>query len=608
VFEDGFEAAQRTGIPYQVADAAVELGITHWRRYENVARRALGSAGSAAISASTLDSLGNNPATNGEVKDLVASQLRQVEGENWMGRDDYDRALALFTKAVDAFPDHTTARRHYYMALAERERWEELASVTTARVKTAIWDAPTHFARGLALHRLNRGVEAQAAFDSALVLLTDPERDRLTSLGRLLRTAPRAKGQTSDSAAYAAGDRTSRIFTDSLYWQLSDPLALTPENEHRNEFLARVVYAELRWTQDDFDRRGADSDRGEVWIRYGPPDQRFTSGANGFDGVSETWIYNSGVAFTFNAPASFGTARYAQNSYTRARELKAQQPASWANVPINQRIDSIHVQVARFRAVGDSSDLIIVAELPVDSLLRGLDVTRAPVDVGMGVWTGPSVVLMRDSTRVVIDPRDRVNAPRLRAWRERLPAGQHVYRVEALQPDGMRGARALGHMRLSANTGFGASDLLVAERVAARDGVAARRWRDLIVAPNAGTFRRGEPIGLVWETYGLQAAPEGGARYRVTVTVERRFGSKASAFVANVIGGVTGATGLSARENDKGRAALRFERSAPATDVALDWLTLDMGNASAGRYLVTVEVLDLVANVATTTSRMVQIQ
>ena len=525
-----------------------------------------------------------------------------------MGRGEYDAALDLFKRAIDAFPDHPAARRHYYMALAERERWEELAAVTTARAKTAVWDAPTQFARGLALHRLNRGTEAQAAFDSALALLSDQERSRLTSLGRILRTAPRAKGQPSDSASYASGDLASRTYTDSLYWQLADPMALTPENEHRNEFLARVVYAELRWTQDDFDRRGADSDRGEVWIRYGPPQQRFTTGSSGFDGNAETWIYSTGASFTFNTPASFGTARYAGQSFTRAQELKAVQPASWANVPIDRRIDSIQVQLARYRAPGDSADLVMVAELPVDSLIAGIDVTKVPLDLGMGMWTGPSVVLLRDSTRVYVDKNDLVNAPRLRAWRERLPAGDHVFRVEALQPDGLRGARALGRVKLRNDAGFGASDLLVATRVAPKEGVTPQRWRDLIVAPNAGTFRRGEPIGIVWETYGLQPAKDGGAHYEVTVTLERRFNSKAGAFVANVIGGVSGIAGRSAKEDNKGRAALRFERTSPNPEVALDWITLDVGNAQPGRYLVIVEITDVESRKVATLVRSVFIR
>ena len=49
-------------------------------------------------------------------------------------------------------------------------------------------------------------------------------------------------------------------------------LTLTNENEYRLEFLARVVFADFRWTDDDLNLRGADSDRGDIYVRYGPPD------------------------------------------------------------------------------------------------------------------------------------------------------------------------------------------------------------------------------------------------------------------------------------------------------------------------------------------------
>ena len=43
-----------------------------------------------------------------------------------------------------------------------------------------------------------------------------------------------------------------------MYWMMSDPLALTNENEFRIEFLSRVVYADFRFTHEDMNIRGAD--------------------------------------------------------------------------------------------------------------------------------------------------------------------------------------------------------------------------------------------------------------------------------------------------------------------------------------------------------------
>lgn len=605
-FEKALAAAEAHGSPWTQAEAADELGMAHWRRYEVMARRRLTSS-TVRFTGESLDAIAANGNFPREARNFVETMTYEVEGDSWMGRSEYERAVELFARALKAFPEHPRARRHYYMSLADRERWTELAEVAGERAKAAQWDAQALFAQGLALHRLGKGAPAQAAFDSALAIVGDGERQRLTNLARLLRTAPRRRGEASDSAKYASGSPGDRAFTDSLYWQMADPLALTPENEHRTEFLARVAYAELLWTSDDLDRKGADSDRGEIWIRFGPPAIRFGLPPSGPSDHRDFWLYADGTAFTFITPPTWGTARFSPTGYQLAQEAKATRAVSWRNVPIDNRIDSILVQPVRFRAAGDSADVVLVADLPVDSLFAGVELTRAPLDVAVGVWTGPSVVLLRDSTRVTVDVQDMVNAPRLRTWRERLPVGEHVFRVEALQPDGMRGARALGALTVTAETGFGTSDLLVAERVAARESAVPARWRDLLFAPNAGRFRRGEPIGLVWETYGLTPSPEGGVKYRVAVTLARRFESKAGAFVANVVSGVAGAAGLSAKERD-GRAGIRYERTAAASPVTLDWLSLDIGKAPPGRYRVTIEVTDLVANRVTTTSRVVQVE
>lgn len=606
VFEEGVRAAEAHGTPWEIAEASDELGMAHWRRYETVARRRM-TFGSVRFTGDAVDAMAANANYPSEARNFVESMTAEVKSENWMGRSEYEQALELFTRALTAAPDHPKARRHYYMALADRERWDELADVTTSRVRKAPWDATALFAQGLALYRGGHAAPAQAAFDSALAYVGSEERARLTNLARLLRTAPRKRGEPSDSAGYATATPEGRVVFDSLYWQLADPLSLTPENERRLEFVARVVFAELMWTSDDLDRHGADSDRGEIWIRYGPPRYRFGLPPSGTTDNREMWLYPDGTAYTFLVPPTWGTARYSQTSRTIAEEAKAATGVSWRNVPIETRIDSVMVQAARFRGTKDSSDVIIVGELPLDSLLHGVELKKVPLDVAAGIWTGLSTVLLRDSTRLTVDAGDLVNAPRVRAWRERLPAGEHVYRVEALQPDAMRGARALGRLRVLADTGFATSDLLVAARVSARESAPPRRWRDLILAPSAGRFARGEPIGLLWETYGLKGNAEGSVRYRVAVTLTRRFESKAGAFVARVVSGVGGSTGLAAQERG-GKAGLRYERTAPAGDVALDWLSLDVGAAPAGQYRVTIEVTDLVANRVTTTSRLVRIE
>ena len=586
LFERALVAARRANDSLLVAEAADELGMVHWRRYEAVADRQ---------NVNVVQHLNLDRYAFGDGRELreALAGLTWNTGE-WSGQADYFRAADLFAEAARHFPNHARAVRHSFMALAERGRWEELRQVAAQRLDAAPWDPQGWLALGLAAHRLSDERAAQAAFDSALVFLSPVDRDRYTRLSRILR--PKTSDTTSmgDSVRFAAVAPEARAAMERVYWMLSDPLALTPENEHRLEFLARVAYAELRWTSDDFDLRGADTDRGDVWVRYGPP--ALVAGFPPENGVSSLlWLYSHGLAFVFRTPPTYGTATFAGDYAERARLERLRTPVRWDNLEIGRRIDSIAVQLARFRGAGDSTDVFLAADIPVDSLTAGLDVRRGALDVDLRVYGADARVVVRDSTRTSVEVGSR-EAPRTRAWRERLGPGTHVYRVEALQPDAMRGARALGAVRTGSGSGFAMSDVLVAARVLPRQGSSGEgggaRWSEFNIVPNVGTFHRGESVALLWETYALQAK-NGGSRYRVAVTLERVRKRGAAAFAARVVGGAASAVGRNARGN--GRVRLTYDRQAPAAPVAVEYLTLDLGQAPAGRYRLAVEVTDLVS-------------
>lgn len=588
LFERALAAARRENDRLLVAEAADELGMVHWRRYEAVADRQNLSV----VQSLDLDRYAF--ADGRELREVIAG-LTWSAGE-WTGQLDYFRATDLFAEAARSFPDHARALRHTFMALAERARWDELLQVARRRLDAAPGDATAWLAQGLAAHRLGDERMAASAFDSALALLAPADRDRYTRLSRILR--PRARDTTamSDSVRFTMAPASARAAVERAYWALADPLALTPENEHRLEFLARVAYAELRWTSDDFDLRGADTDRGDIWVRYGPP--ALVAGFPPHNGVSSLlWMYGHGLAFVFRTPPTYGTATFAGDYAERARLERLNTPVRWDNLELGRRIDTVVVQVARFRATGDSTDVVLVADIPVDSLLAGVDVTRAAVDVEMRVYGGSADVVARDSTRTLV-VAGASDLPRTRAWRQRLGPGAHLYRVEALQPDVLRGARAVGAVRAgAAESGLAMSDVLLAARVLPRNGRDAERWSDFDVAPSASRFRRGESVALLWETYAL-GADRGASRYRVAVTVEReRRRGRAAAFATRVVGGAAGALGMSARGS--GRVTLAYDREVPARAVAVDHLTLDLGGAAPGRYRLSVEVTDRVAGTRT---------
>jgi GWxTD domain-containing protein len=77
------------------------------------------------------------------------------------------------------------------------------------------------------------------------------------------------------------------------FWQRRDPTPGTSENEYKEEHYRRIAYANVHFGQAF---PGWESDRGRIYIVYGPPDRIQTeSDRNGGDPgkPSESWHYHS---------------------------------------------------------------------------------------------------------------------------------------------------------------------------------------------------------------------------------------------------------------------------------------------------------------------------
>jgi GWxTD domain-containing protein len=590
-FEHAIDAARRAGDSVLISEAADELGMVFWRRYEAVANRRIITTG---IHTFPVFALTERRA----VKNWLETATTPLPEPS--GQLDYLKATDWFEVARAADPTALRPSRHSFMALAEQERWEELIGATGARIDAVPDDETAWLALGLAAHRSGDYPRATQAFDRALTLLDPDERTRYTNLSRIL--GPK------DSVEYAHFSAEQRSEFDRIYWTAADPLSLTSDNEHRLEFLARIAFAELRWTSDDFMLRGADSDRGEIHIRYGPPPEivAMPPAQQGSDaGFSLVmWYYPiSNLHFVFRQPPSYGTATFDFEYHAVAKDARYVAPVMWTNVPVTMAMDTVPVQVVRFRGPADSIDVALFAHVPVRRLLRDLDLTSSTVDVALTLYRGAMRVVERDSARQSVSLRA-PDAVERRSWRRRLAPGEWGYRIEAQQAEGGAAARALGSVRLTTGRGFGMSDVLVADRVTPRADTAAR-WTDLLIEPSAGVLQPGQEIGVAWETYGL-AERQGQMRYGVELVLTTLELERGTGLRARIIGGVADLVGLSAEGQDQ--VSLSFERTRPLSAVALDYLTLDLVDAPPGRYRLTVEVRDLLTNREVFSSRELVIE
>jgi len=88
----------------------------------------------------------------------------------------------------------------------------------------------------------------------------------------------------------AKGNERKKLYDD--YWQQRDPTPLTKKNELQEEFFRRVDFANRNFSEITSNHAGWQTDRGKIYIVYGPPDEVSHSDSEIQMPATEIWYYN----------------------------------------------------------------------------------------------------------------------------------------------------------------------------------------------------------------------------------------------------------------------------------------------------------------------------
>lgn len=607
------QAAARHGAAAELADAEYWMARDDWKRYEHLANRYLFVGDAIAVDQAVLMN---------DWRDLETFLRRQVTPDpgdpGALSRLEAEEHLRT---AVAVNPRHIDAAGLLVVLLGEEERWPEAYEVARTVTRQAPDSGRAWVLRGLALTRMGRWREAQRAFERALQRMSPEERAPYDNLAPLLKAV--------DQVSYAQMSSIEREQLGRLYWAVAQPLYLDGLNEARLEFMARLTYVEHRWRDPGGEFRGFESDRGIVYLRYGPPDVWATFGRGRVsqmrlamdelvgDALSSMeyerntilWAYRQPkLRFLFSLTPGSTHITFSGDFRAFYEEARDIFPVRYDNVPAVAEMDSVATQFVQFRndSARGVTDVAAFGVVPVGHMIRETDLDEVDVTAAVIVKDALGYEVHRDVRTDRVAPRDTLHMER-RSWRFALSPSEYLMRVEARVPVADRSARGSSVITVR---GFGGSalqvsDLLVAERVAPRDS-AFERWTDFLIAPSAGRFAPGSPVGLLWEIYNLLPDSAGLTRYevalRVTVTeFERR------QFVAQIIGGISDAIGLSALGDD--RVMIEYDREEPgrAGGTQVEYLVLDLANDQAATYEIVVTITDLVTGQTATASRNIQV-
>jgi GWxTD domain-containing protein len=582
-FQRAAAAARARGDSAVLADVETELGDLYVRRADNAAHRRMVTGG--AIHFDPDRALEDwHYAAN-----FITQQSTAVEDPGALDRHD---AEDHYRAALAARAGNEAAARGLLGMLYDEQRYEEYLTVARSLARAQPMSGGAQLALGLGLVRAGQEREASTALDSALALMTPAERHVVDDLAPILRRA--------DAEIYQNLSPEDRHEVERIYWAVSDPLRLTPVNEHRLEHLARVAYADLRYTAPDLRLRGWETDRGVIYIRYGPPPVVASFPANteiparieqaGM--ITTVWWYpERRLRFVFYGAPGYNVARFASDFQAYAEDARYAAPVRYDNVPVDEALDSIAVQVARFRDSVGGNTVVFFAGMPVSRMLNGIELRRSTLETGLFVTDRLERNILE---RRAQEPVDLSEAPQFeaRTFEVRLNPGEYRYRLEAREPSSRRAARGAATLAVPAlAAGLDLSDVVLADRVAPRGDDPSGR-RDFFIDPNpAMAYAPGHHVHLYWEIYGLRPDSAGDGSYTVSVVI-RLQALERHGIAARLVGGALDAIGTTAAGDDRVVLSYGRELSLHGRDRVPEFLAIDLGDSPPGVYTLEISVED----------------
>jgi GWxTD domain-containing protein len=530
----------------------------------------------------------------------------------WRGQGVQQRTemVGHLDEALAAFPAHVGAASQLLAYLYDQRYLDEFMAEARRFARAAPIEPKAYLALGLGLHAMGREDEAAGAFQYAVELMPDAAAEEFLSVARLMTK--------KDAARYEDLTAEARSEARRRFWLASDPLFLTPSNEFRAEYVARMAYADLRFGVNEYKLPGWQTDKGAIWVRYGEPLRSASFSPNTGENaaaditlagrITTVWTYGRrGPVFVFHQNPGYRRATFASDFRFYADDYRSMQP-NRMTAPSLPTLIPMPAQLARFRGSGDAVALEVHAQFPLDSIGRVGSVVETTLEHGLFVVDEDGIEIRRVTEAESLEVGERARRT-VRRWRTDVPP-ERAYLVAAEVRDPITWASAAHRTRIGGKS-FPAgapsmSDVLLANRVEPLvENPTQRHEFEMDVEPTL-SFRRNQPIALYFELYNLAPDAEQFASYELRLAVYLQ-----EIYRKGLLGQLAGGAGDALGLTDEGRQSVELEfgreERVLARDMIPEYLNITLDDASPGRYVVELVVTDRNAGTEMTTARTFEI-
>jgi GWxTD domain-containing protein len=305
-------------------------------------------------------------------------------------------------------------------------------------------------------------------------------------------------------------------------WLSRDPLFLTEVNERLKTHFCRVIYAEMRFGNAQNNEHGFQTDRGEMYVRYGDPQTRLLRTTN--RGTEEIWAYPH-FKLTFLKTGNtwhFTKAQTETQSYISPDKFITQQTDQYLD-PYRYAKYPIPVQMGQFRAPNGQTRVELFFGLPKEKVEHhqvNNGLARVNILKGIFLFQENGLVQTRNVNHITHMPLLQRNTHEdLLLWTEHVLAspGQHQLTIEAQDQSRSSIGAFNGALTISDFSGdtLQISTPLLAHRIQAHHTRPYGREHFTILANPSGQFGTHDNIATYFETYNLVPDEKGISQVRV---------------------------------------------------------------------------------------------
>lgn len=498
--------------------------------------------------------------------------------------EERDRMVGHFHRALELDPGNHEAITHLLGHLGDLGRWSEYLEEARAFTGARPDSYRAWLYLGVGLHETGRDTEASSAFQAAMDRMPESLLHPFRDVARLFPEESRER--------YRDAPDEDRTALREAFFRANDPLFLTNANERELEHLARVAWAQVRFSAPRSGLQGWETARGDIWIRYGRPPSRSQEGygtgvAFGDRGSrEERWSYGpNGPTFVFERSLTSRFALHSEASAVAAADLEAARPEFYRPRTVTD-LHPLPLQLARFRGEIPSTVRIeIYAEPPIRGL--GAD-PGTELETGIFVF-GPDWSPLWRRTRLVEVARTPVRLD----YSFEVAWGRYLYGLEARPQGDESEPRPLSRARGRVDVpGFrpgelSVSDLLLADSIGTRTDAALEGRQGLRIEPSRTLeFAPGGSVHIYFEIYGLEEGDDGLAQYSATLMVEK---PEEPGLLTRVLARIPGVSG-----EDERQARVSWERVVEIDgDRVPDFFAFNLPEVEAGRYVASLRIRDL---------------